>query len=84
MEKPDYKYGDRVELDLHNWGGSEPVGSLMRGTITGKVSENFIDFWIVTFDDFPPAWPYKSISCVHTLLRREGSNEPFACEMVGK
>jgi hypothetical protein len=64
-EKPDFKYGALVTVDMAVLSSE----GLLQGKIVGRGSVNVIDFWIVEFEkDFAPLYPYRVLSVPHTAF----------------
>lgn len=65
--KPDFKYGDKIAVDMAHLG--TPDYGILPGRIVGKGSVNVIDFWLVEFNrDFAPTYPYRVFSVPHVAI----------------
>lgn len=66
MNKPIFKYGEEVEVDLAHLGC--PKGTL-KGRIVGRGSVHVIDMWLVEFEkDFGPTYPYRVFTVPHVAI----------------
>jgi hypothetical protein len=65
--KPNYKYGDKVKVDMAHLGATEM--GVLTGRVVGKGSVHIIDYWLIEFDsDFGPTYPYKVFSVPHVAI----------------
>lgn len=70
--KPNFKYGDYVKIDMSGFLGKEYKNSIENGIIVGKPITHIIDQWLVCFDhDFSPTYPYRVVSVPHTFILEE-------------
>jgi hypothetical protein len=65
--KPEFKYGDKVNVDMAHLGA--PNFGTLPGRVVGKGSVHIIDFWLIEFNiDFGPTYPYKVFSVPHVAI----------------
>ena len=67
MNKPNFKYGDHVQVDMGHLGWE--TGGTLLGKIVGKGSVHVIDMWLVEFErDFGPTYPYRVFTVPHVAI----------------
>lgn len=70
-DKPEYKYGDMVVVDVEAMGVEmKPFGlqPFPTGKIVGISVRGIIDQWMVEFDFEWPSYPYKVVSIPHIFI----------------